>query len=65
MCVELGYDVFETDDGLQLQKEDEKSPYENDIEAAIACLNDAWYGDVRYRNMIAAVLTQDSKYLEG
>ena len=54
-----GYDVFETDKGLQIQIEDELSPYDNDRDATIACINDCLGGDLIAAEMLKRVLTKN------
>lgn len=41
LAMEYGYGVFDTGDGLELQRVDDLEVYQSDREAAQACLKDA------------------------
>lgn len=50
------YDLFETEDGLQIQCDDE-GPLVNDREAVIMCINDAFEcNDEEAKDMIITLL---------
>lgn len=54
-----GYDLFETEDGLQIQREDEGSPFADDREATICCISDAFdVNDEAAKDMIVTMLME-------
>lgn len=54
-----GYDLFETEEGLQIQREDDDSPFADDREATIACINDAFdCNDEDAKDMIVTLLLE-------
>jgi len=55
----LGYDVFETSKGFQLQADDEVGVYKSDRDAICAAINDTLDGNILAAEMLKSVLLQE------